>query len=44
MGQILDSVMCVKEAEERFIVIYNKLIDNKEVDTFKAFTKANKKE
>ena len=32
MGQILDSVMCVKEAEERFIVIYNKLIDNKEVD------------
>ena len=45
MGQIIDSVMCAtEEDEERFRKIINELIESKEVDGFKAFTKENKKE
>jgi len=45
MGQIIDSVMCAtEEDEDRFRKIINELIESKEVDKFKAFTKENKKE
>ena len=45
MGQIIDSVMCATEDdEERFREIINEMIESKEVEKFKAFTKENKKE
>ena len=45
MGQILDTVMCATEDdEERFRLIINDFIKNKEVQKFSSFSKENKKE